>query len=81
MPIHFNKDAKAIQWNNGIARSKKKKTRQNWTLTPYTKNYQFKMGRTSNSQSNLEKEHRAGGTRCSDFRLHYRATVSKRACY
>ena len=25
MPIHFNKDAKAIQWNNGIARSKKKK--------------------------------------------------------
>ena len=37
--------------------------------------------KTPNSQSNLEKEHRAGGIRLPDFRLHCKATVIKRVWY
>ena len=37
--------------------------------------------KTPNSQSNLEKENRAGGTRLPDFRLYYKATVMKRVWY
>ena len=37
--------------------------------------------KTSNSQSNLEKEEWTGGINLSDFRLHYKATVIKTVWY
>ena len=37
--------------------------------------------KTLNSQSNLEKENRAGAIRLPDFRLHYKATTIKTVWY
>lgn len=65
---------RAIQWNNWIAKGKKKKKTG---LLHHYKKLPIQNGSYLQIASNLEKENRAGGIWLSDFRLYYRATLSK----